>query len=165
LAAVLVFAVVLQCVDTLRYAPDYLSYFNIYVPPLESYKFLSDSNLDWGEGLLALRKYERSHPHEQISLAYFGSIDPRFYGIHARPLSENETATGTVIVSATHLSGQYLKQPDSYHWLLSYPVTQVLDHSLYVFRVSPPLEWNKKANTSPLNKGRPVPPIQLGYNK
>lgn len=165
LAAVLVLAIVLQCVDTLRYAPDYLSYFDIYVPSRESYKFLSDSNLDWGQGLLALRKYERSHPNDRISLAYFGSIDPRFYGIHAQPLPENEPATEIVIVSATHLSGQYLNQPDSYHWLLSYPVTQVLDHSLYVFRVSPPLEWNKKAKASPLNDGGPVPAIQLGYNK
>jgi hypothetical protein len=165
LAAVVVLSVLLQCADTLRYAPDYLSYFNIYVPSRETYKFLSDSNLDWGEGLLALRKYERFHPHEQISLAYFGSIDPRFYGIHARPLAENETATGTVIVSATHLSGQYLKQPDSYRWLLSYPVKQVLDHSLYVFHVSPPLEWNKKAEAWPLDEEGSIPAIQLGYNK
>jgi hypothetical protein len=165
LAAVVVLAVVLQCADTLRYAPDYVSYFNIYVPSREAYRSLSDSNLDWGEGLLALRKYERLHPHEKISLAYFGSIDPRFYGIHARPLAENETATGTVIVSATHLSGQYLKQPDSYRWLLSYPITQILNHSLYVFRMSPPLEWNKKAEARPLDEGGPIPAIQLGYNK
>jgi hypothetical protein len=165
LAAVIVLAVVSQFVDTLRYAPDYLSYFNFFVQPRESYRFLSDSNLDWGQGLLALKEYERSHPHEQISLAYFGSIDPRFYGIRARPLAENEKATGTVIVSATQLSGQYLKEPESYQWLLSYPITQVLDHSLFVFRVAPPLEWNKKAEARPLNEAKPVPAIQLGYNK
>lgn len=165
LAAIIVLAVVVQCMDTLRCAPDYLSYFNIYVPVRDSYELLSDSNLDWGQGLLALRKYQRSHPYEQISLAYFGSIDPRFYGIHARPLAENESATGTVIVSATNLSGQYLKRPDSYHWLLSYPVMQVLDHSLFVFRVSPPMEWNKKADSPPSTQGEPVAAIRLGYNK
>jgi hypothetical protein len=132
---ILAFAVALQFADTLRYAPGYLSYFNVYIRPAESYKFLSDSNLDWGQGLLALKKYEENHPGEQISLAYFGSVDPRLYGIRARTLAENERTTGTIVVSATDLSGQYLNHPDSYHWLLAYPQTQILDHSLYVFHV------------------------------
>jgi dolichyl-phosphate-mannose-protein mannosyltransferase len=144
LTVALVLAVFLQFADTLRYAPDYLSYFNVFVPSAESYKLLSDSNLDWGQGLLALRDYEKANPEEKISLAYFGSIDPHFYGIRAQPLAENGRTTGTVVVSATHLTGQYLQQSDAYHWLFSYPVSQVLDHSLYVFRVPPPPEPKKE---------------------
>jgi hypothetical protein len=140
LVATLVLVAALQFADTLRYAPDYLSYFNIYVPSAQSYKLLSDSNLDWGQGLLAVRKYQQSHPGESLSLAYFGSVNPSFYGIRARSLAENERAEGTVVVSATHLTGQYLKQADSYHWLFSYPVTHILDHSLYVFHVVPTLQ-------------------------
>jgi len=121
--------------DVFRYAPDYLSYFNIFVKQAQSYRFLSDSNLDWGQGLIALCDYERAHPDEPISLAYFGSVDPAVYGLHAKPLAEGERARGTVVVSATHLSGQYLENPEAYHWLLRYPLTRVLDHSLYVFQV------------------------------
>ncbi len=40
-------------VDTLRYAPGYLSYFTPFVNPATSWKLLSDSNLDWGQGLSA----------------------------------------------------------------------------------------------------------------
>jgi hypothetical protein len=132
---VLSLLVVLNAADGLRYAPGYLSYFNVLVPPSESYHLLTDSNLDWGQGLLALRQYQRDHPGEQISLSYFGSVDPVIYGIQARPLGEQERASGTVIVSATNLSGQFLADPQSYHWLLQQERAGILDHSLYVFRV------------------------------
>jgi hypothetical protein len=126
---------VLNATDTLQYAPGYLSYFEIFVPSQSSHRLLADSNLDWGQGLLALRDYQREHPDEQISLAYFGSLDPTVYGIRARPLAENEHATGTVIVSATALAGEYLKDPNGYRWLLQYRLIATLDHCLFVFRV------------------------------
>lgn len=121
--------------DVSRYAPGYLSYMNIFVKPETSYRLLSDSNTDWGQGLLALRKYQDRHPGEQISLAYFGSVDPRVYGIDAHRLEENERVSGTVIVGATQLSGQYLKNPAAYHWLLRYRLKDILDHCMYVFEV------------------------------
>ena len=127
--------VVLNAADALRYAPGYLSYFSIFVPPAKSYQLLSDSNLDWGQGLLALRKYQLHHPDQQISLSYFGSVDPATYGIRARSLGEAERASGTVIVSATNLSGQFLADPQSYHWLLKQKPAEILDHSLFVFRL------------------------------
>lgn len=134
-AILLVLAVVLQAADSLRYAPDYLSYFNVWVRPEESYKLLSGSNLDWGQGLLAVRQYERAHPDEQIWLAYFGSVDPELYGVKARPLVEGERVTGTVIVGATNLSGEYLRDPASYRWLLQYRRAELLNHSLHAFKV------------------------------
>jgi len=133
--AVLTLLAALNCADALRYAPGYLSYFNLFVWPAQSYRLLSDSNLDWGQGLLALREYQRAHPDEQFSLSYFGSVDPAIYGIKARPLGENERTSGTVIVSATNLSGQFLADPQSYRWLLQQERTEILDHSLYVFHV------------------------------
>jgi Dolichyl-phosphate-mannose-protein mannosyltransferase len=134
-SAVLGVLLILNATDALRYAPGYLSYFEIFVPPQTSYRLLADSNLDWGQGLLALRNYQREHPDEQISLAYFGSVDPTVYGIRARPLGENEHATGTIIVSATDLAGEYLKDPNGYKWLLRYHLIAILDHCLFVFRV------------------------------
>jgi hypothetical protein len=125
---------VVNAVDVLRYAPGYLSYFTPFVNPATSWKLLSDSNLDWGQGLLALRDYQQQHPNETIHLDYFGTIDPKLYGIRYTQLKPNEKVTGTVVISATNLSGQLLDDPNGYHWLLQYPV-KVLDHSLYVFEV------------------------------
>ena len=131
----LILLLALNAADALRYAPDYLSYFGIFVPPPSSYRLLADSNLDWGQGLLALRKYEAEHPNENISLAYFGSVDPAAYGVYGRALGENERARGTVVVSATNLAGEYLKDPNAYRWLLGYRRIAILDHSLFVFQV------------------------------
>jgi hypothetical protein len=133
--ALLVVLVVVNAADTLRYGPGYLSYFNIFVRPASSYKLLSDSNLDWGQGLLALREYQAKHPNETIHLAYFGTMDPSLYGIRYVPLAPDERVSGTVVVSATHLSGQLLDDPNGYHWALQYPRTEILDHALHVFQV------------------------------
>ncbi len=133
--ALLLAILLFNTVDVLRYAPGYLSYMNILVLPDTGYRLLSDSNVDWGQGLLALRKYQQEHPGEPIALAYFGSVDPEVYGIDARPLKEGERVTGTVVVGATHLSGQYLKDPEAYRWLLAYGPPEVLDGCLYVFHV------------------------------
>jgi hypothetical protein len=105
------------------------------VRPANAYRLLSDSNLDWGQGLLAVHNYERDHPNEQIWLAYFGSVDPAMYGIKARPLQENERVRGTIIVSATDLSGQFLENPQGYRWLGKNEPAGILDGSMYVFRV------------------------------
>jgi 4-amino-4-deoxy-L-arabinose transferase-like glycosyltransferase len=127
--------VVWQAVDVARYAPDYLSYANVWVRPASSYTLLSDSNLDWGQGLLALAKYQRAHGATTTWLAYFGGVDPASYGIRARALGEHDRVHGTVVVSATHLSGQYLHDPAAYHWLFAYPRTAILNHTLHVFEV------------------------------
>jgi hypothetical protein len=131
--ALLVALVVLNAADCLRYAPGYLSYFPIFVNPATSYKLLSDSNIDWGQGLIALRKYQDQHPDETIHLAYFGEVDPALYGIRYEPLFPNQRATGTIVVSAIHLSGQLLEDPKAYDWTSSLQKKTILDHCLHVF--------------------------------
>src|SRR5262249_62162465 len=113
-----------------------------------AHELLTDSNLDWGQGLIALRTYQRRHPNERISLAYFGSVDPDQYGVHVTPLPENGRASGTVVVSATHLSGQYLQNPAAYRWLLRYPRTTILNHTLHVFAV-PDVSSPRAAGAAP----------------
>lgn len=124
--------------DALRVAPDYLSYFNVFVKTENSYRLVGDSSLDWGQGLLALRDYEAAHPDEKIYLAYYGNVDPRLYGIRAAPLAENERVAGTVVVSAMHLTGRVLRDPAAYQWLLRYPRIAILNHTLFVFDTREP---------------------------
>ena len=133
--ALLILLAGLNAADALRFAPGYLSYFTPFVRSAESYRLLTDSNLDWGQGLLALRDYQRDHPGERISLSYFGSVDPQAYGIHSDFFGGHKQVSGTVVVSATNLSGQYLAEPEKYRWLLQQKPVTILDHSLYVFQV------------------------------
>jgi len=128
--------VALQAADTARYAPDYLTYFNPLIEPAESYKYLTDSNLDWGQGLIALREYERAHPDETIHLAYFGNALPQsVYGIRARPLHDGEYPSGTIVVGARHLSGYTHKERWNYHWVERFPRKTILGHVLHLFEV------------------------------
>lgn len=132
---VLLLLLIAQAADIARYAPNYLSYFTVLVPHQQTWRFLSDSNTDWGQGMFALRRYQLEHPGETIHLAYVGEVDPAFYGIHYVPLNEGDRPSGTVVVSATQLSGQLLQDHHAYRWLLQYPVQAVLDHTFYVFQV------------------------------
>ena len=72
-----------------------------------------------------------------MHLAYFGVVEPWRYGIRSVPFGEEERPTGTVIVSATHLSGERLSAPRAYQWLLRCQRKALLNHTLHVFDVSP----------------------------
>ncbi len=134
-AALVVLALCLNAADALRYGPDYLAYFNVFVKPENSWRLLTDSNLDWGQGLIALRDYEASHPEETLHLAYFGSVDPKLYEVRAVPLLPGQPMQGPIAAGASCLSGQVLDEPDAYHWLWPYRSQQVLDHSIWLFNL------------------------------
>jgi hypothetical protein len=133
--AAVALALCLNAADALRYAPNYLAYFNIFVNPTESWQLLTDSNLDWGQGLISLREFERHHPGDTLHLAYFGSVDPKLYGVKAIPLPPGEPAKGLIAAGASCLSGQVLDEPDAYHWLAESHPQQVLDHSIWLFNL------------------------------
>ena len=128
-----IMALGLNAADALRSAPDYLAYFNIVVRPQNAWQLLTDSNLDWGQGLIALRKYEQQHPGETLHLAYFGSVPPRFYGIKAEEMLPEVPAIGRVVAGASCLSGQMLLEHDSYRWLWKYSPEGMIDRSMLVF--------------------------------
>ena len=130
-----VLALCLNAADTLRYAPDYLSYFNVFVRPQNTWRLLTDSNLDWGQGLIALRKYQQEHPNEILHLAYFGTIDPELYGVHVVPLEPGEKATGKIVIGGTLLSGQVLSDASGYRWLWPDQPECLINHSLWVYDV------------------------------
>jgi len=132
---ILLASVAVNVADCLRFAPDYMSYFTPLVDQSKSYQLLTDSNTDWGQGLIALKKYQDAHPSAEIHLAYFGTVDPAVYGIRYRTLQPGERPSGTAVISATDLSGQLLAGPDSYKWLLQYKPKAILNHTLYVFEV------------------------------
>ena len=63
--------------------PDYLAYFNEFVGgPVNGYKYLDDSNLEWKHDLKRLAEYQRKYPDIKVMYSdkniYF---DPGYYGI------------------------------------------------------------------------------------
>lgn len=135
LSTLLLVSLAINAVDVLRYAPDYLSYFNPLVSPRESYRLLSFSDLDWGQGLLALKRYAAEHPQEKLYVATVGTATPAAYGIKAERLKPNEYHSGTIVVSATNLAGFNPGGPSGYAWVQKYPLKTMLNHSLFVYQV------------------------------
>jgi hypothetical protein len=61
--------------------PYYLSYFNeLMGGPDNSYKYFSDSSVDWGQDLKRLKIYVDKHPEiKHIAVDYFGGGVPAYY--------------------------------------------------------------------------------------
>jgi hypothetical protein len=100
--------------------PHYLAYFNETIGrPDQAYKHLVDSSLDWGQDLPSLKCAIDSLPNGEatastIHLAYFGTADPKYYGIDATILpGEHDSpelrplTPGLYCVSATILQQVY----------------------------------------------------------
>ena len=69
--------------SSLSIYPHSLSYFNeLAGGPTGGHAHLVDSNIDWGQDLLYLKRWLDEHPEARpLGLAYFGSFDPRVAGI------------------------------------------------------------------------------------
>jgi len=68
--------------------PNYLAYFNeIAGGPSNGAKHLSDSNIDWGQDLILLKKYMDDNHIPVVHLCYFGNSDPRYYGVRCKFLT------------------------------------------------------------------------------
>jgi hypothetical protein len=77
---------VLQSVEAGLAAPWYLSFFNWPAGgPGGGYLLVNDSNVDWGQGLIALRDELKKRGIRRVNLAYHGTTDPAIYGIDYVP--------------------------------------------------------------------------------
>ncbi len=63
--------------------PDELTYFNALCGGREGgRRVLSDSNLDWGQGLKSLARLQKTNPElRDLTLFYFGETKPEYYGV------------------------------------------------------------------------------------
>jgi hypothetical protein len=75
-------------------APRYLQYANeIAGGPDRAHLLLIDSNLDWCQDLLRLRRYMAERHLESVNLAYFGRVHPLAYGVRFQPLAPTPGAS------------------------------------------------------------------------
>ena len=71
-------------------------------------QYLRDSNIDWGQDLPALKRYMRDNHIDVITMSYFGSADPGYYGINYDEITaEERISPGNKVyaVSAQYLEG------------------------------------------------------------
>ncbi len=76
-----------QAIDVLRLLPHQEAYFNpLAGGPEGGGRVLADSNLDWGQDLILLRRLLQERGIDQPYLAYFGTALPEAYGLSYKPL-------------------------------------------------------------------------------
>jgi len=112
-------------VESLLVWPNYLAFFNqLTGGPRNGYRYLVDSSLDWGQDLPGLRQWLEKNVSASsgtpVYLSYFGTGDPKFYGIDALLLpcffdvhspQIFPLHSGVYCLSATMLQGVYSHFP------------------------------------------------------
>jgi hypothetical protein len=75
-----------QAITVASIHPYELSYFNVLAGgPVGGRKILSDSNLDWAQGLKPLAQLQCERPElRDLTLYYFGNTEPERYGVAGR---------------------------------------------------------------------------------
>lgn len=140
----------IHAVSSLRTFPTYIAYSNeVWGGPSHTYKYLTDSNSDWGQQLKSLKTYLDQRGVRDCWFVYFaaGVVDTGYYGIPCKPLPTittlwlNEkmeippTIDGTVVVSASNLSSVEFGPGslDPYRQFKTLTPTAVIDHGVFVF--------------------------------
>jgi hypothetical protein len=136
IAAIAVIATAIETVA--RFHPDYLSYIN--GPWDKPYLAISDSNIDWGQGLKQAAKWIDAN-HDRIGsravyIRYFGYPHVQRYYLGNRAIVVNEgdprPESGVLIVSPVFVAGAYSPDRQYMQFADRYP-DDIIGHSLLVF--------------------------------
>ncbi len=139
-----------QAISVTRTYPAYLAYANeLWGGPSQTYRYLSDSNVDWAQQLKTTKHYLEKRGLKDCWFVYFaeGVVDASYYGIPCKPLPTadslwvNEPAEAppaidaTVLISAGNLSGfEFGPGPlNPYEQFKQLRPTAVIAYGVFVF--------------------------------
>jgi hypothetical protein len=137
--------------------PHYLAYFNVLAGgPDDGWRYLVDSNIDWGQDLPALHDVVERYNLGQIKLSYFGTAHPSYYGLDFEPLPTweptpeqgnpftrtyypHDPTPGIYAISATHLQGVVFDPDewDTYAWFRDRHPFAKAGYSIFLYQVEP----------------------------
>ena len=154
LRAVAVIACARLVLNAVGIYPDHLSYFNesacAFRDPRQlgldagsrcGYFWLDGSNIDWGQGLIQLRRWLAQHPSRQKPfLLYSGLYPAEGYQVFCQAPSDPDHPTaGRYIVSADHLGRQiaYHRRQfgDSPYWLRDATPIAIVGHAYFIYDI------------------------------
>lgn len=140
-------------VSTLWLHPHYLAFFNgLAGGPNGGWRYLVDSNLDWGQDLENLKMWLDEHEVEHVWLSYFGEGRPSYYNINytgldsfpprlmnpqARPFYPHDPAPGIYAISATTLQGVHFANHDTFAWFRDREPLDKVGYSIFLYEVPP----------------------------
>jgi hypothetical protein len=133
--------------SSLRSTPHQLAYFNETIGgPEQGHRYLGDSNLDWGQDLIALKQFIDREGIPIIYLSYTGTAPPAKYGLPYQDLSgwgrlgprpddrvPPDAPRHLLAISVSNLQGTYLEDKRLYRWLLDRRPLATLGHAIWVY--------------------------------
>ena len=137
----------LTAISSLRIVPHQIAYFNEIVGgPDKGYRYLSDSNLDWGQDLKGVKAYMEKEKLPIIYLSYFGTAPPSYYNIRYQyvpgswplrwpPPSDRvpDTARKILAISVRNLQDASIPHIPLFGWLrLRQPIAKI-GYSIFVY--------------------------------
>jgi tetratricopeptide repeat protein len=154
---------------TLRVHPDETAYANETAGGADAlWRRLADSNVDWGQDLPALRDAVGRFPLRRLYLGYFGTADPRAYGLRycwissmgmVDPVCEDGgdvSGREWIAISVTNLLDVYTEKHEVYAWLRERPFTAFPGRSIALFDVTGDGEAQRQLGISALRGGDPA---------
>jgi len=131
--------------------PHFLAYFNVLAGgPNGGWRYLVDSNLDWGQDLGGLQQWLDENGIDHVWLSYFGEGRPEYYDIHytgldswpprlmdpeARPFYPHDPAPGYYAISATTLQGVQFTNHDEFAWFRDKEPLAKIGYSIFIYNV------------------------------
>jgi dolichyl-phosphate-mannose-protein mannosyltransferase len=154
-------------ISALRIAPHQLAYFNELVGgPEEGYRYLSDSNLDWGQDLKALKAYIDKEKLPIIYLSYFGTAPPSYYRIRYQDVASKgavgppppdkvplDAPRKILAISAYNLQDVSNADAPLFRWLRTRQPIAKIGYSIFVYDLSRDQEGMIKLEEAYLRTG------------
>jgi len=165
--------VLLTAISSFRIGPHQLAYFNEFVGgPEQGYRYLSDSNLDWGQDLKGVKAYMEKEKLPIIYLSYFGTAPPSYYKIRYQyvpgswplrwpPPSDRVPVTARKIlaISVRNLQDASIPHIPMFDWLRLRKPTTKIGYSIFVYDLTDDREGLAKLEETYVKAGvRPPPP-------
>ncbi len=128
-----------QAISVVRVYPAYLAYFNeIAGGPDGGWRYVNDSNLDWGQDFKRLSKFVEQRGISSIHADLFGPADPAYYlkQRYQGPVGCAQPPKGWVAVSAMIYAGApWNPECDYRRWLPEDKLVTKIGYSIFVFHV------------------------------
>lgn len=148
-------AVAGYAVASLALFPWYLAYFNLFAGGVDGgYRFLTDSNLDWGQTWKALAQYLDEEGISEFALSQYTINDPHAYGLDFKPLPPWPEAPpvlprrfnpepGTYAISATTLQGVVIADVEMFDYFRKLEPVERVGHAMFVYQIEerPEAHW------------------------
>lgn len=150
----------LYLISSIKIHPDYIAYFNEFIGPENGWKYLIDSNIDWGQDLKELKKFIEKEKNPEIMLNYFGAILPETYDIVYEPFlypffmfnvpEKNYHINSTspkkeyLAISVNHLCGLTYEDTEIFKFLKEKKPYKKAGYSIFIYDITNDLYLREK---------------------